>query len=34
VYYFAQDKAPGEIKGQGVGGTGFAVTPTGGKAAS
>ncbi|RZS39218.1 putative lipoprotein with Yx(FWY)xxD motif [Herbihabitans rhizosphaerae] len=32
VYRFAQDKAPGEIKGQGVGGVWFAVTPTGAKA--
>jgi len=32
LYQFAQDKAPGEAKGQGVGGTWFAVTPQGKKA--
>ena len=32
VYYFAGDKAPGDINGQGVKGTWFAVTPTGGPA--
>ncbi|MER7440371.1 hypothetical protein [Micromonospora avicenniae] len=31
VYLFAKDTKPGEIKGQGVGGTWFAVSPTGGK---
>ena len=31
VYRFAQDAAPGDIKGQGVGGTWFAVAPGGGK---
>ncbi|GAA3432234.1 COG4315 family predicted lipoprotein [Kutzneria kofuensis] len=31
VYYFSGDKAPGEINGQGVKGTWFAVSPTGGK---
>ncbi|MDG4759120.1 hypothetical protein [Micromonospora sp. WMMD710] len=29
VYRFAKDAAPGDIKGQGVGGTWFAVSPTG-----
>ncbi|RDI53901.1 hypothetical protein [Nocardia mexicana] len=32
VYYFAKDKNPGELLGQGVGGVWFAVSPTGGKA--
>lgn len=32
VYYFAKDKNPGDLNGQGVGGTWFAVNPTGGKA--
>ncbi|MFI5934975.1 hypothetical protein [Actinoplanes sp. NPDC051494] len=31
VYYFAKDAEPGDIKGQGVKGTWFAVTPEGGK---
>ncbi|MEU4470080.1 hypothetical protein [Micromonospora sp. NPDC023888] len=31
VYRFAGDKAPGDIAGQGVGGTWFAVNPTGGR---
>ncbi len=31
VYYFAKDTEPGDIKGQGVGGTWFAVAPDGGK---
>lgn len=31
VYYFAGDKKAGEFKGQGIKGTWFAVTPTGGK---
>ncbi|MQY24851.1 hypothetical protein [Nocardia aurantia] len=31
VYYFAKDKNPGDLLGQGVGGTWFAVSPTGGK---
>jgi predicted lipoprotein with Yx(FWY)xxD motif len=31
VYYFAKDATPGDIKGQGVKGTWFAVTPEGGK---
>lgn len=31
VYYFAKDAAVGDIKGQGVGGTWFAVSPTGEK---
>ncbi|MEV4810106.1 hypothetical protein [Micromonospora avicenniae] len=31
VYLFSGDTKPGEIKGQGVGGTWFAVNPTGGK---
>ncbi|WP_305787620.1 hypothetical protein [Symbioplanes lichenis] len=31
VYYFAQDTEPGDIKGQGVKGTWFAVAPDGGK---
>ncbi len=34
VYRFAPDVKPGDIKGQGVGGTWFAVTPEGKKAAS
>ncbi|WP_330231192.1 hypothetical protein OHA40_01090 [Nocardia sp. NBC_00508] len=32
VYYFSKDKLPGDLLGQGVGGTWFAVTPNGGKA--
>lgn len=32
VYYFSKDKQPGDLLGQGVGGTWFAVTPNGGKA--
>ncbi|WP_460698176.1 hypothetical protein [Nocardia thraciensis] len=32
VYYFAKDKHPGDLLGQGVGGVWFAVSPTGGKA--
>lgn len=32
VYRFAKDTKPGDTKGQGVGGTWFGVTPTGGKA--
>ncbi|WP_236788301.1 SCO0930 family lipoprotein [Amycolatopsis sp. GM8] len=32
VYYYAKDTAPGQAKGQGVGGTWSAITPTGGKA--
>ncbi|WP_291414077.1 SCO0930 family lipoprotein [Actinophytocola sp.] len=32
VYKFADDAAPGEVNGQGVNGTWFAVTPDGGKA--
>jgi predicted lipoprotein with Yx(FWY)xxD motif len=31
VYYYSGDKAAGEFKGQGIKGTWFAVTPTGGK---
>lgn len=31
VYLFAQDKGAGDIKGQGVGGTWFAISPTGGR---
>jgi predicted lipoprotein with Yx(FWY)xxD motif len=31
VYYFAKDAKPGDILGQGVKGTWFAVSPTGGK---
>ncbi|MEU6202733.1 hypothetical protein ABZ814_03980 [Micromonospora musae] len=31
VYLFANDTKPGDIKGQGVGGTWFAINPTGGK---
>ncbi|EWM14146.1 hypothetical protein [Kutzneria sp. 744] len=31
VYYFSGDKAPGDINGQGVKGTWFAVSPTGGQ---
>ncbi|WP_459545827.1 hypothetical protein [Nocardia sp. X0981] len=32
VYYFSKDEQPGDLRGQGVGGTWFAVAPTGGKA--
>ncbi|MGW4246178.1 hypothetical protein [Nocardia sp. NPDC004722] len=32
VYYFSKDKTPGDLNGQGVGGTWFAVNPNGGKA--
>lgn len=32
VYFFSKDKRPGDLLGQGVGGTWFAVAPTGGKA--
>jgi predicted lipoprotein with Yx(FWY)xxD motif len=32
VYYFSKDMKPGDLLGQGVGGTWFAVGPTGGKA--
>ncbi|WP_328394096.1 hypothetical protein [Nocardia sp. NBC_00416] len=32
VYHFAKDERPGDLRGQGVGGTWFAVAPTGGKA--
>ncbi|WP_327148139.1 hypothetical protein [Nocardia sp. NBC_01329] len=32
VYHFAKDQRPGDLLGQGVGGTWFAVAPTGGKA--
>ncbi|WP_454198162.1 hypothetical protein [Nocardia sp. Marseille-Q1738] len=32
VYYFSKDKKPGDLLGQGVGGTWFAVAPNGGKA--
>ncbi|WP_225726579.1 MULTISPECIES: hypothetical protein [unclassified Nocardia] len=32
VYYFSKDNKPGDLNGQGVGGTWFAVAPTGGKA--
>lgn len=32
VYYFSKDQQPGDLLGQGVGGTWFAVAPTGGKA--
>jgi predicted lipoprotein with Yx(FWY)xxD motif len=32
LYYFSGDKAPGDINGQGVKGTWFAVTPAGGPA--
>jgi hypothetical protein len=31
VYYFAGDAKPGDIDGQGVNGTWFAVAPDGGK---
>ncbi|MFI6761183.1 hypothetical protein ACIBF5_18800 [Micromonospora sp. NPDC050417] len=31
VYYFAKDEKPGDILGQGVGGTWFAISPAGGK---
>ncbi|WP_433623423.1 hypothetical protein [Nocardia sp. CA-120079] len=32
VYYFSKDTKPGDLLGQGVGGTWFAVAPNGGKA--
>ncbi|APA95864.1 hypothetical protein [Nocardia seriolae] len=32
VYYFSKDKKPGDVNGQGVAGTWFAVNSTGGKA--
>ncbi|MEC3918481.1 hypothetical protein [Nocardia sp. CDC160] len=32
VYYFSKDQKPGDLNGQGVGGTWFAVGPSGGKA--
>lgn len=32
VYYFSKDRTPGDLNGQGVGGTWFAVAPTGAKA--
>ncbi|WP_406277585.1 hypothetical protein OH799_08500 [Nocardia sp. NBC_00881] len=32
VYYFSKDQKPGDLLGQGVGGTWFAVAPNGGKA--
>jgi predicted lipoprotein with Yx(FWY)xxD motif len=31
VYYFSKDQQPGDIKGQGVGNTWFAINPKGGK---
>ncbi|MEU7769656.1 hypothetical protein AB0B25_32015 [Nocardia sp. NPDC049190] len=34
VYYFSKDKKPGDLLGQGVGNTWFAVAPNGGKALS
>ncbi len=34
VYYFSKDQKPGDLLGQGVGGTWFAVGPTGGKASA
>ncbi|MFE9323974.1 hypothetical protein ACIHDR_41955 [Nocardia sp. NPDC052278] len=34
VYYFSKDSKPGDLLGQGVGGTWFAVAPNGGKALS
>ncbi|MEU8923947.1 hypothetical protein AB0D10_23875 [Kitasatospora sp. NPDC048545] len=34
VYRYSPDTKPGDTKGQGVGGTWFAVTPSGGKAAA
>jgi predicted lipoprotein with Yx(FWY)xxD motif len=34
IYYFSKDQQPGDIKGQGVGGTWFAVNPKGGKTAA
>ncbi|WP_433522559.1 hypothetical protein ACQPZ2_36425 [Nocardia pseudovaccinii] len=34
VYYFSKDTKPGDLLGQGVGGTWFAVAPNGGKALS
>ncbi|HVK20963.1 MAG TPA: hypothetical protein VM677_06355 [Actinokineospora sp.] len=34
LYRFAKDTAPGEVKGHGVGGTWFAITPAGKKAAA
>ncbi|WP_067826301.1 hypothetical protein [Nocardia inohanensis] len=32
IYYFSKDRNPGDLNGQGVGGTWFAVAPTGAKA--
>lgn len=32
IYYFSKDKNPGDLNGQGVGNTWFAVAPNGGKA--
>jgi predicted lipoprotein with Yx(FWY)xxD motif len=32
VYHFSKDHRPGDLRGQGVGGTWFAVAPSGGKA--
>lgn len=32
VYYFANDRAPGDVNGHGVGDVWFAIAPTGGKA--
>ncbi|MEV6137740.1 hypothetical protein AB0L63_17065 [Nocardia sp. NPDC051990] len=34
MYYFLKDTKPGDLLGQGVGGTWFAVSPNGGKALS
>ncbi|MFQ6392196.1 hypothetical protein ACLMAJ_01945 [Nocardia sp. KC 131] len=34
VYYFSKDQKPGDLLGQGVGGTWFAVAPSGAKAAA
>ncbi|MFI7608691.1 hypothetical protein ACIBTV_26580 [Micromonospora sp. NPDC049366] len=34
VYLFAKDTKPGDINGQGVGGTWFAISPTGGRTTS
>ena len=34
LYEYASDTGPGDVKGQGVGGVWFAVTPSGGKAAA
>ncbi|WP_063057423.1 COG4315 family predicted lipoprotein [Nocardia sienata] len=32
LYHFSKDRRPGDLRGQGVGDTWFAVAPSGGKA--